>query len=221
MQEKTIIKSEGYNIKKVLIIIAAIAFCVAALLIVIGLTGEAESYRRAKRESWYHPWFENQFSSAGEYVANRFIYYFLSYMGFVFLPVAAICLLVHLGTSKISIEVTDKRITGKAFWGRNVDLPLDSVSSIGRSWLKGIEIGTSSGKISFSFIKNAEEIRMAVNNLLIQRQTAAKEVKPVESTTIIQTTDEADKIRKFKSLLDEGLITQEEFEAKKKQLLDL
>ena len=34
-------------------------------------------------------------------------------------------------------------------------------------------------------------------------------------------TDATDLIRKFKSLLDDGIITQEEFEKKKKELLDL
>lgn len=37
----------------------------------------------------------------------------------------------------------------------------------------------------------------------------------------VQSLDEADQIRKFKSLLDDGIITEEEFEAKKKQLLGL
>jgi len=35
------------------------------------------------------------------------------------------------------------------------------------------------------------------------------------------TVDAADEIRKFKGLLDDGIITQEEFDAKKKQLLGL
>ncbi|HIX15968.1 MAG TPA: SHOCT domain-containing protein [Candidatus Hungatella pullicola] len=34
-------------------------------------------------------------------------------------------------------------------------------------------------------------------------------------------TSEADEILKFKKLLDDGIITQEEFEAKKKQILGL
>ena len=36
-----------------------------------------------------------------------------------------------------------------------------------------------------------------------------------------KTVSEADEIKKFKELADEGIITQEEFEAKKKQLLEL
>ena len=39
--------------------------------------------------------------------------------------------------------------------------------------------------------------------------------------TVVQPLSEADELRKFKDLLDSGVITQEEFNAKKKQLLGL
>ena len=41
-----------------------------------------------------------------------------------------------------------------------------------------------------------------------------------DNTQIIQNSS-ADEIKKFKELLDSGIITQEEFDAKKKQLLGL
>ena len=41
---------------------------------------------------------------------------------------------------------------------------------------------------------------------------------PVVSAPV---TDEADQLKKYKDLLDAGAITQEEFDAKKKQLLGL
>ena len=42
-----------------------------------------------------------------------------------------------------------------------------------------------------------------------------------QTTTVVQQTSAADEIKKFKELLDMGAITQEEFDAKKKQLLGL
>ena len=47
------------------------------------------------------------------------------------------------------------------------------------------------------------------------------ELKQPQATTIIQQNSTADEIKKFKELLDCGVITQEEFDAKKKQLLGL
>lgn len=50
-------------------------------------------------------------------------------------------------------------------------------------------------------------------------QQAKQAVK--QPTVKAASTDPADEIRKFKKLADDGIITKEEFEAKKKQLLGL
>ena len=49
------------------------------------------------------------------------------------------------------------------------------------------------------------------------------EIKNAKNTPVIQTAQlsAADELKKFKDLLDIGAITQEEFDAKKKQLLGL
>ena len=49
-----------------------------------------------------------------------------------------------------------------------------------------------------------------------------EESKPrVSKTTIIQNSSSADELKKYRDLLDQGIITQEEFDAKKKELLNL
>ena len=77
----------------------------------------------------------------------------------------------------------------------------------------------ASGRIVFSMIKNRDEIHTVISNLLIQRQNQSQ--TPI--TTIKQEIplSNADEIKKYKDLLDSGVITQEEFDAKKKQLLGL
>lgn len=52
------------------------------------------------------------------------------------------------------------------------------------------------------------------------------EAEPVEAEPVKQANNDssfskADEIRKYKSLMDEGIITQEDFDKKKKQLLGL
>ena len=61
------------------------------------------------------------------------------------------------------------------------------------------------------------DINNYVSDLIIERQIKSKE------TVIKQETSQsnADELKKYKDLLDSGIITQEEFEAKKKQLLNL
>ena len=50
---------------------------------------------------------------------------------------------------------------------------------------------------------------------MIPNNVIGKEIKPGSETS------NADELRKFKGLLDDGIINKEEFEAKKKQILGL
>ena len=141
-----------------------------------------------------------------------------------FLWPIAICLFVivwalYFIISKSEISVTDKRVFGRTLFGKRVDLPMDSVSAVGTSLLHGISVSTASGAIRFFCIKNNDEIHKAISDLLLERQSKPK----TEATTIKQEIPQsnADELKKFKELLDSGVITQEEFDAKKKQLLGL
>lgn len=128
--------------------------------------------------------------------------------------IGAVCALIfYWWTAKTEITLTNKRVYGKTVFGKRVDLPFDSVSAVGSCWLKGIGVATSSGRIKFLLIENRDEIHKCITDLLIERQskTAAPEAPK----------NEADVLKKYKELLDSGIITQEEFNAKKKQLLGL
>ncbi len=99
-----------------------------------------------------------------------------------------------------------------------VDLPIDSISAIGTSGFSGLAVTTSSGAIKFSMLSNRDILHKVISNLLVDRQ-----YKPTPTTTIKQEIPQslADELKKYKELLDMGVITQEEFDAKKKQLLGL
>lgn len=115
------------------------------------------------------------------------------------------------------ITITDKRVFGKAAFGKRVDLPIDKISSVAICAFKGVSVATSSGKISFLLCNNRDNIFNTISKLLVERQSKENE------TIIKQETPQsnADELKKFKDLLDNGVITQEEFDAKKKQLLGL
>ena len=132
-----------------------------------------------------------------------------------------IALFVFLRLKSYELTVTDKRIYGRVAWGKRVDLPQDSISALSTvSMLKGIAASTSSGAIKFLLIKNSDEIYEIMNNQLIERQQKAR---VTAQATIKQEmpASNADELKKYKDLLDSGVITQEEFDAKKKQLLGL
>lgn len=118
--------------------------------------------------------------------------------------------------SKMKLTVSNKRVFGCVAFGKRVDLPVDSISAIGTSWLKGIDISTSSGTIKFKLISNNTDVHKIISNLLMERQSK-------QTTTFKQETAQsnAEELKEYKELLDSGIISQEEFDAKKKQLLGL
>ena len=139
-----------------------------------------------------------------------------------FLPALILSLVffvLYLAYSKISITVTDKRVYGNTIFRKQVDLPLDSISSIGSTAFDGIGVGTSSGRIGFYFIRNSAKVRDVISQLLLERQSQA----PHKSNAMESEKRHGikDELKEYKELLDEGIITQEEFDAKKKQLLGL
>ena len=119
-------------------------------------------------------------------------------------------LIAHIGDA---LTVTTYRVYGCRSFKRQIDLPLSQISAVGRAALGGIAIGSSSGKIIFRFVKNNVEVMNVISELL-------QDYKPQSVSVINQTAlSNAEEIKKFKELLDEGVITAEEFETKKKELL--
>ena len=128
-------------------------------------------------------------------------------------------LIFLFANNKDSITATDKRVYGTAIWGKRVDLPLDMISAVSTGFPNKISVATSSGYIKFIMIDNNNEVQEEISKLLIKRQE-----KGATATTAIKQENpqsNADELQKYKNLLDNGTITQEEFEAKKKQLLGL
>ena len=142
--------------------------------------------------------------------------------GFLGILIAAVVFLLGkffaflLNSSEL--VVTDKRVYGKTAFGKRVDLPLDSISAVSTGIFKRISVATSAGQIHFYELQNREEVHSCINKLLIQRQNAQK---PAAIHVDNITKSDADELKKFKELADSGIITQEEFDAKKKQLLGL
>ena len=111
--------------------------------------------------------------------------------------------------------VTDGRIVGKTSFGKRVDLPISQISGVGTGVFNRVSIVTSSCSISFCGVINQNEVFTVISGLLLKHQEETKlSFKAPESSN-------TDELKKLKDLLDAGIITQEEFDAKKKQLLGL
>lgn len=198
MKEKEIIKSELYDIRKIRDLIFKIGIGVTLFWFVIYVI-------------------PNLIDDIGDGFTSG-MFEFVQFHVFVpLMPFVIIGILFYICASKINLVVTNKRVYGTAIFGRVVDLPLDKVSAIGMiGLLKGINVSTSSGSIKFIMIKNVKEIYEAISTLLIDRQEKGKKEEKTTETNR-STTDE---LREYKKLLDENVISKEEFEKKKKELLN-
>jgi hypothetical protein len=206
MKEEILIKSEQYNTKKLLKILLIIGVIVTAIVLFCCYQVSSMSYNT---NSWIQERYANEFS------------YFLQGCLVYILPVpivfSLLSFIIYLWSRSFELVVTDRRIYGKIAWGKRVDLPVDSVSATAMLGSRGVAVSTPSGRISFRAIKNANKIYDVINNLLIARQQN-KETFVTRTEVKI---DETEQLTKYKELLDKGVITQEEFDAKKKQLLGL
>ena len=203
MEEKIIIKSKSYNILGLCLIPLSVGIL---LFLFFGLPAALDishSYSGELRMGYF-------LTSAVPFYAAIYI-----------LPLAIIAGLFYWIFSRISLTVTDKRVYGTAIFGQRVDLPLDMISAVKTiSLLRGIAVATASGAIRFCFVTNAAEIHTAISKLLLERQ-AKRETVSAAAAAPTATASNADELQKYKALLDSGAITQEEYEAKKKQILGL
>lgn len=195
MKEKEIIRAEEYDIKKIRNIIWGIGGVITLLWFLIYVLPGIQ-----------------RLTSYGYSVGNFVIFH----LCVPFLPFLIIGLIFYLGSSKVDLIVTDKRVYGVAIFDRRVDLPFDMISAVSTSIFRGIAISTPSGVIKFIMIKNRDEIHKVISELLVKRQdnNLKKNISVVDSSI-----SKADEIAKYKQLLDSKAITQEEYEKKKKELL--
>ncbi len=244
MNEKVLIKSEKYDVKKIvkiILIVGVLVFIVASIICFLVSNDDYDLYRNHEHDKYCYSYLylddyydDKADNNLREYKMDcipskyddAFSYAWSEYFSYQFwlclIPVVVLALTAGLGylwLHSYELTVTNKRIYGKVAWGKRVDLPVDSISATATiRFLKGVSVSTSSGRISFRVIKNADEIYKVMSKLLIERQ---KEKNNVTVTTSVPMNDEADQLKKYKDLLDSGVITQEEFNAKKKQLLGL
>lgn len=89
------------------------------------------------------------------------------------------------------------------------EIPIDKISSIEKRGPYTMKIKSSSGTVNITFCTNRDEVANAITDLMNNKK-ANKDIESIATS-----------LRMYQELVKEGTITQEEFEAKKKQLLGL
>lgn len=124
-------------------------------------------------------------------------------------------------SSQIAFAITNLRIIAaqkKMFSDTVVTIPINHINDVtmkGKFTGDYITIGNTSGEnLTISVYKGLGGDVANILNKIMGATNSAKDESKQENNV-------ADEIRKFKSLLDDGIITEEEFIKKKKQLLGL
>lgn len=122
------------------------------------------------------------------------------------------------------LYVTDKRVHANIIkgWLSNDEssIPLNNITSVSinsKFVYASISITTSGNTITINDVPVAiaQEVKNVIEHL--KSQDKKEEYSAIKKDTF----DLADEIRELKDLLDEGILTQDEFDAKKKQLLGI
>lgn len=137
-----------------------------------------------------------------------------------FVIVAIVGGVMNYNLKNQELTVTDKRVYG-VLSRKEIELPLDKISYVESKGGSGMVIATAAGFINCQCCTNRDDVIEVMSSLLKKRNTdfhKDEAVVPCESPSKFNKIDE---VRKYKELLDENIITQEEFEKKKKELLEL
>lgn len=134
--------------------------------------------------------------------------------------ISVMVLIFFFGVMKSNLLITEKEVKGKGLFGQTIVLPLYKISGYyANKVFSSVDISTDSKKVKFYCIKNYKEIGEVLSNIINERQ----ENTQISPKVVAEQPQEnnLDELKKLKELLDSGVITQEEFETKKKQILGL
>ena len=115
------------------------------------------------------------------------------------------------------VIVTERTVYGKSFWGRTVMLPIQQITAVVSAKVYSrLTIVTTNGRVHFIMIGNHAKIALAIRTLISQVQEDTLVKKSVKALNEGPSLSEEEKLL---GLLNQDIITQEEFDAKKAQIL--
>ena len=163
-----------------ILLILGIALLVAGIVAAFITYNNGTEYYRGTTA--YNPISGKNFTIQDKYVPYKEIYgsvfqffperMFNNVYGYIAI-LGIIALIAYIFSSlkmnKSAVTVTNKRIIGFTDFGKQVDLPLSQVSSLGNVGSSGIQVSTSSGKTKFYLIQNRDEVYNAISKAMSDR----------------------------------------------------
>lgn len=220
-------KAQFANVKTISIIIAVVGVIVSSIVWIIWTKSCKAGWVRAMTYSYTNPFSGKLVKSTGTEISELSLlkFGFSKYMYREIWPVTSVILIVFIVIAilvyvfhyKQELSVSESGITGKAAKGKEISFPFERIASVNKIAYGGLSIQTTGQEnIKYRFLKNqAEMIESISSNIAKMQMTQAHSIADKNSNSA------ADELKKYKDLLDNGTILQEEFDAKKKQLLGL
>lgn len=146
-----------------------------------------------------------------DYTLNNTLLLFIIWAALAII-IALLNLLYRLD-KKAELIINGDRIICKNGQKTKKEFLVKDVKSISIAFIKGLKIVGDSVKYKINLIENGDEIK----SVLMEKISA----QPVENAVTASQDNTTDDLVKYKELLDSDVITQEEYDAKKKQLLNL
>lgn len=158
-------------------------------------------------ENWFK--YTNFFQYFGYYSSHNILFYIV--YGILLL---ALILTISLAViRKKELIISENLLICKYNKKKSKEILISDIVGV-ESSQSGLKLNGNGFKYSISLISNADELKSEI----MKRKN---DLKPNEDTETETPKVGADELKKFKELLDSEVITQEEFDAKKKQLLGL
>jgi hypothetical protein len=242
MEEKEILKSLPYTGKVLMIIFLILGILLSAYFISNEYIILRETYNLHEHLYWcysskhigdsnYLTCEYSEYDFADSYALNVGMEHYIMYISLLIIVPMIFFLILRLLLKTFGMVITDKRISGWSIlqlW--RTDLPLDMIQSVSLIGFTGISVRTAGGRIVLFLIRNRRALHNAICELLIQRNTppAPAEVsEPLQESPAecneepVIETDIKQQLLSLKELLDLQVITQEDYDTKKNQILDL
>lgn len=168
-----------------------------------------DTYRRASNYLKYTNFFDYAYNKLQIDTDNTGLPIYL-----IICFIALVITVIYLLDRKTKLTVQDDVVLLKKRTGKTVQFKIKDISSIESTAFKGLKLKGNAIKCKIILLKNAEEVRTKITQLISDLSSKNQDLSD-------QHLNETETIKQYKDLLDSGAITQEEFEAKKKQLLGL
>lgn len=215
MDENVVIKGK---IKKNMLAIAILVIGIIAGL--LSFVFAYDTYQNGEDYMYYgfgikslEPYWAMYNKNFSDFYTAEFFNQAYGYMLIFNILAIIIYVVLKLFTERCEITVNKSSVYGTLARGKKIEIPLNQITAMHKCPFSGISLTALSGVYKFYLIENRESVIKELSHLLASPNSEHAEHQESTETQVIE------QLIKLKELVDAGVLTQEEFDEKKRKLL--